>query len=67
MTEIAALLHRLRTVHRMTQMDIERATGIPQPRLSRWQSGSSTVASDALRLKALLDMKDAEASFRGEG
>jgi hypothetical protein len=51
----------------MTQMDIERATGIPQPRLSRWQSGSSTVASDALRLKALLDMKDAEASFSGEG
>ena len=39
-----------------SQSAIARKTGIPQPRLSRWQSGQvPDGADDALRLAALLD------------
>ncbi len=40
----------------LTQIAISKRTQIPQPRLSRWESGVvPTGADDALRLKALLD------------
>lgn len=59
MNEISAVIKRLGELG-MSQKDIERHTGIPQPRLSRWNGGSSTVANDALKLRALLDLKEAE-------
>lgn len=44
-----ALLKRLRT--RLTQTEISRRTGIPQPTLSRWESsGVAEAADDALKL-----------------
>lgn len=40
----------------MTQGEITRQTGIPQPRLSRWSRGDvAQAADDALRLKELAD------------
>ncbi|ASC63622.1 transcriptional regulator [Achromobacter denitrificans] len=38
----------------MTQSEISRRTGIPQPRLSRWEAGApSAGANDALKLAEL--------------
>ncbi len=38
----------------LTQAEIARRTGIPQPRLSRWQSGEAPAgADDALKLVRL--------------
>jgi transcriptional regulator with XRE-family HTH domain len=40
----------------MSQTEIARRTGIPQPRISRWEAGGAPEsADDALRLKALHD------------
>lgn len=50
-----ALIKRLRARH-LTQSEISRRTGIPQPRLSRWESGDVAAgADDALKLQALED------------
>lgn len=39
----------------MTQSEISRRTGIPQPRLSRWEAGApSAGANDALKLAELV-------------
>jgi transcriptional regulator with XRE-family HTH domain len=49
-----ALLKRLRTQHRLTQTEISRRTGIPQPTLSRWENdGVAEAADDALKLQEL--------------
>jgi transcriptional regulator with XRE-family HTH domain len=48
-----ALIKRLRG-RGLTQSEISRRTAIPQPRLSRWESGDvATGADDALKLQAL--------------
>ncbi|PPA72541.1 XRE family transcriptional regulator [Achromobacter spanius] len=48
------LIKRLRASG-MTQSEISRRTGIPQPRLSRWEAGApSAGANDALRLAELV-------------
>ncbi|MGB4059595.1 MAG: helix-turn-helix transcriptional regulator [Burkholderiaceae bacterium] len=40
----------------LTQAEISRRTGIPQPRLCRWEAGQIPVsADDALKLQALLN------------
>jgi len=40
----------------LSQSEISRRTGIPQPRLSRWQAGETPdAADDALKIKALCD------------
>lgn len=47
------ILKRLRSAG-LTQTEISRRTGIPQPRLSRWEAGEvPDAADDALRLAAL--------------
>ncbi|AZY49608.1 helix-turn-helix domain-containing protein [Bordetella avium] len=47
------LIKRIRA-HGMTQSEISRRTGIPQPRLSRWEAGApSAGANDALKLADL--------------
>lgn len=47
----------------MTQTEIARRTGIPQPRLSRWEAGEAPdSADDALKLKALHDATVAQAA-----
>lgn len=48
-----ALIKRLRA-RNLTQSEISRRTGIPQPRLSRWEGGDVAAgADDALKLQAL--------------
>ena len=37
----------------LTQKEIERRSGVPQPRLSRWKNGDSGTADDALKLREL--------------
>jgi transcriptional regulator with XRE-family HTH domain len=48
-----ALIKRLR-LRGLSQTEISRRTQIPQPRLSRWESGDVAAgADDALKLQAL--------------
>ena len=55
MSNTTALIQRLRDAG-FSQSEIARRTGIPQPRLSRWQAGEAPdAADDALKLKALCD------------
>lgn len=55
MSETTELILTLRR-RGMTQTEIARLTGIPQPRLSRWENGETPdSADDALKLKALAD------------
>lgn len=49
----SAILQRLRA-RGLTQLEIARRSGIPQPRLSKWENGAVPVgADDALKLAAL--------------
>ena len=52
MSQIADLIKRLRAAPcGLSQSEISRKTGIPQPRVSRWESGDvATGADDALKL-----------------
>ena len=53
--QITRILRSLRAAG-LTQADIARRTGVPQPRLSRWGAGMAPAAADdALRLSALAD------------
>jgi transcriptional regulator with XRE-family HTH domain len=53
MSAITALVKGLRATG-LTQSDIARRTGIPQPRLSRWEAGGAPAsADDALKLHQL--------------
>jgi predicted XRE-type DNA-binding protein len=55
MSTTTALIRAL-TDSGLSQMEIARRTGIPQPRLSRWANGETPdAADDALKLKALVD------------
>lgn len=55
MSTTVELLRELRQ-RGLTQVAISERTQIPQPRLSRWESGQVPIgADDALRLKALLE------------
>lgn len=54
MSETTDLIKRLRE-RGMSQTEISRRTGIPQPRLSRWEAGEvPDSADDALKLAALV-------------
>lgn len=52
MSQIAALIKQLRADPiGLSQSEIARRTGIPQPRVSRWESGDVAAgADDAIRL-----------------
>ena len=53
MSATTALIKELRD-RKLSQSEIARLTGIPQPRLSRWESGDVPAgADDALKLAAL--------------
>lgn len=55
MSETTDLLTHLRDSG-LSQTEISRRTGIPQPRVSRWMNGEAPdSADDALKLKALVD------------
>lgn len=61
MNAVTSLLHRLKA-QGLTQVEISRRIGIPQPRLSRWAGGVVPPgAEDALKLKELLDEVEAGA------
>ena len=54
MSETTELIKRLRE-RGLSQTEIARRTGIPQPRLSRWENGEvPDAADDALKLAALV-------------
>lgn len=55
MSQITDLLKRLRAEPiSLSQTEISRKTGIPQPRVSRWESGDVPAgADDAIKLIAL--------------
>lgn len=55
MSQIAILINRLQAEPiKLSQLEIARRTGIPQPRISRWGSGDVAAgADDALLLVAL--------------
>lgn len=54
MSETTNLIKRL-TEAGLSQSEISRRTGIPQPRLSRWENGEAPVgADDALKLFRLV-------------
>lgn len=53
MSETSEVIKRLRA-RKLSQTEIARRTGIPQPRLSRWEAGDvPDAADDALKLQAL--------------
>lgn len=61
MSQTTALIKRLREL-KLSQSEIARRTGIPQPRISRWENGETPKAADAvLKLAALVAELDAEA------
>jgi transcriptional regulator with XRE-family HTH domain len=61
MSATTDLILVLREKHKLSQTEISRRTGIPQPRLSRWESGEApTGADDALKLAKLVDDLGAE-------
>lgn len=54
MSQTAALIKRIREDHKLSQSEIARRTGIPQPRISRWEnSAEPLIADDALKLADL--------------
>lgn len=66
MSAIQDILRDLRD-RGFTQVEISRRTGIPQPRLSRWESGVVPAgADDALRLRALHEESAAGAAPEAE-
>jgi len=55
-TTTADLIKTLRDTHGLSQTEIARRTGIPQPRLSRWEGGAIPIgADDSLKLLQLVD------------
>jgi transcriptional regulator with XRE-family HTH domain len=55
MSATTDLIKRLRAVG-LSQTEIARRSGIPQPRLSRWEAGEVPAgADDALKLAALVE------------
>jgi transcriptional regulator with XRE-family HTH domain len=53
MSETAALIKRIRERFQLSQSEIARRTGIPQPRISRWENSSELVGDDVLKLAEL--------------
>ena len=54
MSKVAELIRGMRQNDGLSQSEIARQTGIPQPRLSRWESGDVAAgADDALKLMEL--------------
>ena len=54
MSKVAELIRGLRQKDGLSQSEIARRTGIPQPRISRWESGDVAAgADDALKLMEL--------------
>lgn len=67
MSETTDLLKALKDAG-LSQMDISRRTGIPQPRVSRWLKGEAPgVADDALKLKALVESLVKKKGSDGKG
>lgn len=59
MNRIVAAIKRLRQAG-LSQSEIGRLTGIPQPRISRWEAGEAPAsARDAIRLIDLADSLEA--------
>lgn len=64
MSATTELIKRLRAAG-LTQTEISRRTGIPQPRISRWEGGAAPVcADDALALLDLAQRVEALAAPR---
>lgn len=54
MSKVSELIRGMRQKGGLSQSEISRRTGIPQPRISRWESGDVAAgANDALKLMDL--------------
>lgn len=54
MSKVSELIRGMRQKDGLSQSEISRQTGIPQPRISRWESGDVAAgADDALKLMDL--------------
>ena len=54
MSETSEIIKELRAMN-LSQSEISRRTGIPQPRISRWEGGDvPTGADDAMKLSRLI-------------
>ena len=54
MSKVSELIRGMRQKDGLSQSEISRRTGIPQPRISRWESGDVAAgADDALKLMEL--------------
>lgn len=55
MSITTGLIKQLRALG-LTQVEISRRTGIPQPRISKWQAGNTpAIADDVLKLRDLVN------------
>lgn len=65
MSQISIIIKSLRAAPvSLSQSEISRRTGIPQPRVSRWEAGDvSAGADDALKLVALAKEMGVEACY----
>jgi transcriptional regulator with XRE-family HTH domain len=66
MSQTTDLIKRLRAIP-LSQSEISRLSGIPQPRISRWEAGDTAQsADDALRLAELLRKQEKKKSNRSK-
>lgn len=60
--QITEIIKRLRAAG-LSQSEIARRTGIPQPRISKWEAGAVPAsAEDGLRLAALVEQVCSESA-----
>lgn len=65
MSKVSELIRGMRQKGGLSQSEISRRTGIPQPRISRWESGDVAAgANDALKLIALAAQLEESATAR---
>lgn len=64
MSKKSDLIKRLRTTG-LTQSEIGRRTGIPQPRLSRWETSQKPTAADDVLLLVALEQEVLAAGKKG--
>ena len=63
MSKTSDLIKRLRSAG-LTQSEISRRTGIPQPRISRWENADEPMAADDVLLLVALEVEVAAGAIQ---